>query len=269
MTISASIVADFTDKLAVKVITGLNNFNIKQVTKMTQAAEIAKATYMDISADINIIHQLQSNSTIPICVSAVSSRKLVQCQQAGVQILEIGNYDAFYEQGRLFSSEEIIEISKNTRNLLPSTTLCVTIPHILCIEEQIQLTQDLKNIGVDIIQTEGGSTGFSKSNDLSGIIQKAASTCSSTYAISQNINIPIVSASGISSLTTPISFLYGASCVGIGNNIRKLNNITSMVIYIYEIKTAIECNRNKKQKITHSISKSNITCNSISSRIKV
>lgn len=269
MTISSSIEADFTNKLAVKVIAGLNNCNKKQVTQMTQAAEIAKATYMDITANISIIHELQSNSTIPICVSAVSATKLVQCQQAGVQVLEIGNYDTFYEQGRLFSSKEIIEISKDTRSLLPSTTLCVTIPHILCIEEQIKLTQDLKNIGVDIIQTEGKSTGFSKNGDLSGIIQKAASTCSSTYAISQNSNIPIISASGISALTTPISFLYGASCVGIGNNIRQLNNITSMVMYIYEIKTAIECNRNKKQNITHSIRTSGITCNSISSGIRV
>lgn len=269
MTISSSIVDDFTDKIAIKVITGLNNFDIKKITKMTQAGEIAKATYMDIAADISIIHELQSNSTIPICVSAVSSKKLVQCQQAGAQILEIGNYDAFYEQGRLFSSKEIIEISKDTRNLSPRTALCVTIPHILCIEEQIQLVQDLKNIGVDIIQTEGRSTGFSKNGDLSGVIQKAASTCSSTYAISQNSNIPIISASGISALTTPISFLYGASCVGIGNNIRQLNNITSMVMYLYEVKTAIECNRNKKQNITHSIKTSNITLNSISSRVRV
>nr|YP_010925902.1 putative tryptophan synthase alpha subunit [Neoporphyra seriata]WKD84134.1 putative tryptophan synthase alpha subunit [Neoporphyra seriata] len=269
MTISSSIAADFTDKLAVKIITGLNNFDIEQVMKMTQAAEIAKATYMDIAANMSIINELQSSSTIPICVSGISATKLVQCQQAGVQILEIGNYDTFYEQGRLFSHKEIMEISQDIRNLLPDTTLCVTIPHMLCIEEQIKLTHNLKDIGVDIIQTEGKSTSFSKNSDLSGVIQKAASTCSSTYAISQNSNMPIVSASGISSLTTPISFLYGASCIGVGNNIRQLNNITSMVMYIYEIKTAIECNRSTKREITHSIRKSSITSDLLSSIIRV
>lgn len=269
MTISSNIAADFNEKRAVKVITGLNNFKVKQIKQMTQAAEIAKATYMDIAADINIVKEIKSISTIPICVSAVSVQKLIQCQQSGVQILEIGNYDAFYEQGRLFSSKEIMQISQDTRELLPDTTLCVTIPHILCVEEQSKLTQDLKNIGIDIIQTEGKSTSFSKQGDLSGMIQKSASTCSSTYAISKNSNIPIISASGISALTSPISFLYGASCIGIGTSIKRLNNVASMVMYIHEIKTAIECNRHKRQNITHSIKMSNITSQLFSYSLKV
>lgn len=269
MTISSSISSDFQDKLAIKVITGLNNFKIEQIKQMTQAAEIAKATYMDIAADINIIKELQSVSTIPLCVSAVSAQELVECQKAGVQILEIGNYDTFYNQGRLFSSKEIIQISKDVRHLLPDTTLCVTIPHVLSIEEQIQLTENLQNIGVSIIQTEGKSTSFSKKGDLSGMIQKSASTCSSTYAISKNSDIPIISASGISALTSSISFLYGASCVGIGTNIRQLNDIASMVMYIYEIKTAIKCNKNSKQNLSHSIKTSSITCQIISYDINV
>nr|AIA21402.1 hypothetical chloroplast RF23 [Pyropia kanakaensis] len=268
MTISLSIANDFNDKIAIKVITGLNNFNIKQIKQMTQAAEIAGATYMDIAAEINIIKELQSTTTIPLCVSAVSAQKLFDCKQAGVQILEIGNYDAFYEQGRLFSSEEIMQISDDIRNLLPSTTLCVTIPHVLCIKEQIRLTQRLRNIGVDIIQTEGKTTSFSKQGDLSGMIQKSASTCSSTYTIARNSDMHIISASGISALTSPISFLYGASCVGIGNNIKRLNSIKSMAMYIYEMKTAIKYNRSEKRNITHSIKKSSITCNLLSSVLK-
>nr|YP_009244684.1 hypothetical protein Ppul_081 [Pyropia pulchra]AMK96926.1 hypothetical protein Ppul_081 [Pyropia pulchra] len=269
MTISSSIANDFNDKLAVKVITGLNNFNIKQIKQMTQAAEIAGATYMDIAADISIVKELQSTTTIPICVSAISAEKLFHCEKAGVQILEIGNYDVFYAQGRFFSSKEIMQISEDIRNLLPNTTLCVTIPHVLCMEEQIKLTQNLRNLGVDIIQTEGKSTSFSKQGDLSGIIQKSASTCSSTYTISKNSNMPIISASGISALTSPISFLYGASCVGVGNNIQRLNNIKSMVLYIYEIKTAIQYNRHEKQDITHSIKTSGITYDLISSGLKL
>nr|ALL97361.1 ycf23 [Pyropia endiviifolia] len=269
MTISSSIANDFNNKIAVKVITGLNNFNTKQIKQVAQAAEIAGATYMDIAADINIIKEIQSITTIPICVSAVSAQKLFECEQAGVQILEIGNYDAFYEQGRLYSSKEIMQISNDIRNLLPNATLCVTIPHILCIEEQVKLTQCLRNIGVDIIQTEGRSTSFSKNGDLSGMIQKSASTCSSTYTIAKNSDIPIISASGISALTSPISFLYGASCVGIGNSIKQLNNIKSMVMYIYEIKTAIKYNNSKKQDINHSIKTSSITCDLLASGLKV
>nr|YP_010338236.1 hypothetical protein MW410_pgp194 [Bangia atropurpurea]UNJ18186.1 hypothetical protein [Bangia atropurpurea] len=259
MTISSKISSDFNNKIALKVITGLNNFNIKQIKQMALASEIAKATYLDIAADINIVKELESISTIPICVSAVASKKLQKCQQAGVNIFEVGNYDCFYEEGRLFSSREILEISKKAKHLLQNTTLCVTVPHILEIEEQIKLAHDLQKIGIDIIQTEGKSSHFFKTGHLSGMIQKSASTFSSTYAISRKVNLPTISASGISSLTSPIAFLYGASGIGVGTNIKRLKKISSMIIYIYEIKTAIKCNNSIKYNIDHSIQSSKIT----------
>ena len=162
MTISSKISSDFDKQSALKVITGLNNFNIPQIKQMALASEIAKVTYLDIVADTDIIKEVESVSKIPICVSAVKSKELLKCQKTGVNILEIGNYDCFYEQGRLFHSEEIKLISKETRNLLPHATLCVTLPHILKIEEQVKLASDLQRIGIDMIQTEGKSTSISK-----------------------------------------------------------------------------------------------------------
>jgi len=259
MTISSKISSDFGKQSALKVITGLNNFNVTQIKQMALASEIAKVTCLDIAADTNIIKQVESVSKIPICVSAVKSKELLKCQKAGVNIVEIGNYDCFYEQGRLFNSEEIKLISKETRNLLPNATLCVTLPHILEIEEQIRLAYDLQEIGVDMIQTEGKSTSISKIEHLSSLIQKSASTFSSTYVISKKIHLPIISASGISSLTSPIAFLYGASGIGIGTNIKRLQNIKSMVMYIYEVQTAIRSNHHIKHNIKHSIKSSQIS----------
>jgi len=258
MTISSKISSDLGKQNALKVITGLNNFNVPQIKQMALASEIAKVTYLDIAADTNIIKQVESVSKIPICVSAVKSQELLKCQKAGVNILEIGNYDCFYEQGRMFNSEEIKLISKEIRNSLPNTTLCVTLPHILEIEEQIRLAYDLQKIGVDMIQTEGKSTSISQIDHLSSLIQKSASTFSSTYAISSKIHLPIISASGVSSLTSPIAFLYGASGIGVGANIKRLQNIKSMVMYIYEIRTAISSNHNIKHNINHSIKSSKI-----------
>nr|YP_009237471.1 hypothetical chloroplast RF23 [Wildemania schizophylla]AKS28518.1 hypothetical chloroplast RF23 [Wildemania schizophylla] len=259
MTIFSRIASDFSNQKAIKIITGLNNFNIKQIKQIAQASEIARATYIDIAADIEIVKEIQDKSMIPICVSAVSVKELVKCQQANVQILEIGNYDCFYEQGRVFSFQEIIGISREAKNLMPEATLCATVPHVLTMGEQIELAHELASIGINLIQTEGKSTGFTKKADLSGVIEKSAATLSSTYSISHNTTIPIISASGISALTSPISFIYGASCVGLGTNIRRLQNTASMVIYIYEIQTAIKCNRNIKQYISHSIKSSQVT----------
>lgn len=259
MTISSNIASDFNSKKAIKIIAGLNNFNVAQIKQIAQASEIAKATYVDIAADIEIVKEIEDNSSIPVCVSAISLEKLQKCQNAGIQILEVGNYDCFYEQGRLFSYKEILSISRNTRSLLPNATVCVTIPHILNIEEQIELARELVSMGINLIQTEGKSTGFGKKNDLSGVIEKSSATFSSTYSISNSTNLPIISSSGISALTSPISFIYGASCIGIGANIRRLQNMASMVMYIYEVQTAIDCNKNMPQDINHSIKPSKVT----------
>ena len=258
MTISSNIACDFNKRIGLKVITGLDNFNIQQVRQMTKAAEIAGATYVDIAADTDIISELQSICTLPICVSDITPSQLLKCQRVGIQVLEIGNYDCFYKNRRLFSPKEIIDISKEIRDLSPTTTLCVTVPHILAIEEQIKLAHSLQNIGVDIIQTEGKSTNFAKQGDLSGIMRRSSSTVSSTYAISKAINLPVISASGISTVTSPISFMYGASCVGIGTNIKRLQNIDSMVMYIHEVKAAICINQSGEKNINHSIRSSKI-----------
>jgi hypothetical protein len=38
--------------------------------------------------------------------------------QAGADMVEIGNYDGFYAEGRVFSAEEILKLTKRTRLVL-------------------------------------------------------------------------------------------------------------------------------------------------------
>lgn len=35
--------------------------------------------------------------------------------QAGADMVEIGNYDGFYAEGRIFSGEEILKITERTK----------------------------------------------------------------------------------------------------------------------------------------------------------
>ena len=43
-------------------------------------------------------------------------------------MVEIGNFDAFYPQGRIFGAEEVLELTRQTRALLPEVVLSVTVP---------------------------------------------------------------------------------------------------------------------------------------------
>ncbi len=62
-------------------------------------------------------------------------------------MVEIGNYDSFYGQGITFTADDIIRMTKETRNLLPTIPLSVTIPHNIPLNEQITLAKTLESIG--------------------------------------------------------------------------------------------------------------------------
>ena len=85
--------------------------------------------------------------------------KFVSAVEAGADMIEIGNYDAFYEEGIIFQMEDIIEMTKKTRALLPNIVLSVTVPHTLKLHEQVSLAKSLQECGADIIQTEGKMVG--------------------------------------------------------------------------------------------------------------
>ena len=53
-------------------------------------------------------------------------------------MVEIGNYDGFYAEGRVFSAEEVLKLTKQTRALLGSQIpLSVTVPHTLPLDAQV------------------------------------------------------------------------------------------------------------------------------------
>ena len=52
----------------------------------------------------------------------------------------------------------MLALTRRTRELLPTITLSVTVPHILALDEQVQLAEALVAAGADIIQTEGGTS---------------------------------------------------------------------------------------------------------------
>jgi deoxyribose-phosphate aldolase len=225
----------FAQGKALKVITGLNNFNAEQVAKVVKAATLGGATFLDIAADADLVRLVRSLTHLPICVSAVEPEKFVLAVNAGADLIEIGNFDSFYAQGRKFEADEVLALTQATRALLPHITLSVTVPHILSLSEQVSLAEELVKAGADIIQTEGGTSSHPQSAGTLGLIEKAAPTLSAAYEISRAVSVPVLCASGISNVTAPLAIAAGAAGVGVGSAINQLNDEVAMIAAVRSI----------------------------------
>ena len=242
MTIHSQLVTALTQKNALKVISGLNNFDRQKVAAVVKAAEAGGATFVDIAAEPGLVEAIRSITSLPICVSAVEPKLFVDAVNAGADLIEIGNFDSFYSQGRRFEASEVLELTLFTRSLLPDVMLSVTVPHILALDEQVRLAEDLVKAGADLIQTEGGTSIQPTGTGVRGLIEKAASTLAAAYSISRAVEIPVLCASGLSSVTVPMAIAAGASGVGVGSAINKLDSELAMVAVVRSLVEALKSN---------------------------
>eukprot|EP00245_Coleochaete_scutata_P013834 TRINITY_DN5731_c0_g2_i1.p1 TRINITY_DN5731_c0_g2~~TRINITY_DN5731_c0_g2_i1.p1 ORF type:complete len:328 (-),score=59.71 TRINITY_DN5731_c0_g2_i1:178-1161(-) len=234
--------SSFRHQNAFKVIAGLQNFNAESVASIVKAADQGGATLVDIACDPDLVRLALSLTNLPICVSAVEPELFVPAVEAGAHMVEIGNFDSFYKDGRVFSAEEVLELTRRTRELLPTIALSVTVPHTLPLDEQVSLAEALQEYA-DIIQTEGGTSSAPSQAGIAGLIEKAVPTLAATYAIAQAVSIPVMSASGISSVTTPMAFAAGASGIGVGSAINKMSGGLGMIASVRAIADAVPVQR--------------------------
>ncbi len=243
MTILATLNAALEQGMALKVISGLNNFDRDRVAAVVNAADQGGATFVDIAADPDLIRMVKRLTSLPVCVSAVEPDKLVAAIAAGADLVEIGNFDSFYAQGIRFEAAEVLGITRETRRLLPSVTLSVTVPHILELDQQVQLAEALVNAGADLIQTEGGTSSAPVHAGTLGLLEKAAPTLAAAYEISRGVKVPVLCASGLSSVTVPLAIAAGASGVGIGSAINRLSSEVEMIAVVRSIVEALAVNK--------------------------
>lgn len=239
MTIHPTLQTAFDHQKALKVISGLTNFNRDRVCAIVRAADRGGATFVDIAAQPELVQQVRSLTQLPICVSAVEADAFVPCVDAGADLIEIGNFDAFYAQGRRFEAAEVLELTRQTRSLLPHVTLSVTVPHILPLDQQVQLAELLVSAGADIIQTEGGTSSAPSHAGVLGLMEKAAPTLAAAYEISRAVQVPVLCASGLSSVTAPLAIAAGAAGIGVGSAINQLNSEVAMVAAVRSIVEAL------------------------------
>jgi hypothetical protein len=229
----------FEQSRVLKVISGLNNFDANRVAAIVKAANRGGATFVDIAADADLVKLVKGLTNLPVCVSAVEPNLFVKATEAGADLIEIGNFDSFYAQGRRFEAEEVLSLTQETRSLLPNVTLSVTVPHILTLDQQVQLAEELVQAGADIIQTEGGTSSTPRSAGTLGLVEKASPTLAAAYEISRAVSVPVLCASGLSNVTVPMAIAAGAAGVGVGSAINQLDNEVAMVAAVRSLVEAL------------------------------
>jgi len=239
MTIHPTLRRALQQRNVLKVISGLTNFDVDRVAAVVQAADQGGATFVDIAADPDLVRRARQLTDLPICVSAVEPKAFVPCVEAGATVIEIGNFDAFYAQGRRFEAEDVLDLTLATRALLPHITLAVTVPHILDLSDQVALAEALVIARADLIQTEGGTSSQPTHPGSLGLIEKAAPTLAAAYEISRAVALPVLCASGLSSVTAPMAIAAGAAGIGVGSAINQLNSDIAMVAAVRSLVEAL------------------------------
>lgn len=219
------------EKRAVKVIAGIDNFDIENIKKVVSAAEKSGASAIDICADENIVKEIRSMTDMPIFVSSVVPSELVRAVELGADAIELGNFDVLYKSGKSFSAADVLHLVQETRSMLDSSDVffSVTVPGEISINEQIELAQKLEEMGIDLIQTEGHYTSSSELSGARALMDRAELTLSNTIELCRNVEMPIMTATGINPTTAPFAFAAGASAIGCGSCINKLSSEIAMI----------------------------------------
>ena len=240
---------DLREKKLVKVIAGIDNFDIEKVKKVVAAADQGHAGAVDVAARKDIIYVAKQLTDLPVFVSSVNPEELRMAAENGADVLEIGNYDKMYKDGQRISAEEVLNITSDTLKLLDrKIPVCVTVPGHISIAEQISLAQKIEEMGGDMIQTEGAATVEINNQGARGLMEKAQVSISNTVELVRNVSIPVMTSSGITQTTAPMAFAAGASAIGIGSCVNRLESVIEMIAVIRATVEAVDKLRNPERE---------------------
>ncbi len=222
------------EKRAVKIIAGIDNYDIENIKQVVTSAESAHATAVDICAREDIISEIRSMTDMPIFVSSIIPEELVKAVELGADAIEFGNFDVLYKKGMSFDANDVLKMVEKTISLLDGKEvfMCVTIPGEIPIEDQIALAVKLESMGIDLIQTEGHYSSEANLTGARALMDRAELTLSNTVELVRNVEIPVMTATGINPTTAPFAFAAGASAIGCGSCVNKLNSTISMIATI-------------------------------------
>lgn len=243
------ILSMLSERSLLKIITGIFNFNKQKVLQIASMADKAGDVALDICAREDIVTEVRETyPNLILAVSAIKVSELKRAQDLGADILELGNFEALYEQGIFYSAEEVLEITKELLSIRQKDViLSVTVPGHLKLNEQVKLAKALEDLGIDIIQTEGAALSDANATSALGSIQKVALTLANTIELNKHIeNTAIMTASGISPDMASLAITAGAKAIGVGTYVNKLESDEEILAAINNLKAAISITQIEK-----------------------
>jgi thiamine monophosphate synthase len=72
-----------------------------------------------------------------------------------------------------------------------------------------------------------------------GLIEKASPTLAAAFEIARVVDVPVLCASGLSSVTAPMAIAAGASGIGVGSAINKLSSEIEMIAVVRSLVEAL------------------------------
>lgn len=240
------------EKRAVKVISGINNYDLENVGKICRAAQRGKASAVDIACSKEVYNVARKNTKLPIFVSSVHPFELLQAAQWGADAIEVGNFDALYKKGETYSANEVYNIVLETMALVSKydTFICATVPGCIDIEEQIELAKKFEILGINLIQTEGIKKVTNTTNSSLQLVNYAKASIANTMELYKNTALPIMTASGITAQTAPLAYAAGADAVGVGSAVNKLDTEVAMCATIMSIVSSVSYRNSINKEIT-------------------
>lgn len=235
------------EKRAVKVIAGIDNFDMENVKKVVAAANQANASAIDLCANEEIFVTVRQMTDLPLFVSSIVPEELAFAVDLGADAIELGNFDALYKKGVRMGANEVLELTKKTMSLIKNETfISVTVPGHISVAEQIDLARKLEELGVNLIQTEGAAIANVQSEGARGLMETAQISIANTIELARNVEIPVMTASGITTTTAALAFAAGASAIGVGSCINKLDSSIAMIAVARSIVEIAEKNAQKE-----------------------
>lgn len=235
------------EKQLIKAIAGISNYNLVRVSQVVKAAQLAGVAAVDIAASVELVREIRKQTEAILFVSSITPMSLLQAAKAGADVLELGNFDALYEEGIYLGADDVLRLVKETialqqEHLEVMLPLCVTIPGHLSMNNQIALAQSCEQLGVMMLQTEGASRLLSEEPKMATLTmaEKATVTLRNTRELSQACRLPVMTASGMCAENVGKALLEGASAVGLGRAVTQHNTVEAMATALLEVKQAVE-----------------------------
>ena len=235
----------------VKVIAGINNYELETVRDVVRAAEAGGADAVDVAARQEIVEAARELFTRALVVSSVEPTELVNAVRWGADVVELGNFDALYAEGRFFDAETVLKLAEETvtrvREIatVDQAWISVTVPGHLAAEHQVSLTQRLEKLGVDLIQTEGAVrvNETEKRVDTLTPERQLELTLANTRVLVKATRLPVMTATAITPETIVQAFEAGASMVGVGRAVREVRVVEEMT---RRVQTLVERSRGRE-----------------------